>query len=220
MAEDARRRFNGDQAPALAAQAGVPERWNGRGSARFAYFADDQHFAIVAGQQEGAHVDRALAYGLTYRGDHRLVLVLPRDAAFPTLQRSAWLVSRARPRIYLHDGQRIEAVPVPSEQYTVSEVLKRLQGKTPAEELAAATTPAHLGRRSKNVAELVEWAARHPQLDPGHRKGERMALRRTEGPLTARNDGRGEGQGRYPRHRSRNRAGLGLRPCRRAVGRQ
>lgn len=160
-------------ASALAREAGGSARWQGTGSARFAYFCDDRRFVIVAGAQEREHVDLALAYGLTYRGQLPLVLVLPHDMAFPTVQRAAWLVRHARPRVLLHDGESVESTDIPSHRAAVENVIGALDGLTPAEELAKASTPKHLGPRSDDVADLVEWAARHPHLDPGHRRSQR-----------------------------------------------
>jgi hypothetical protein len=99
-----RRRSNTQTAPVLAERVGVPGLWDGHGSERFAYFSDDQRLVIVAGPQEGSHVDLAFAHGLAHRGSRRLVLILPRDRAFATLQRAPWFKADARPDVYLHDG--------------------------------------------------------------------------------------------------------------------
>jgi hypothetical protein len=99
-----RRRSNTQTAPVLAERVGVPGLWNGHGSERFAYFSDDQRLVIVTGPQEGSHVDLAFAHGLEHRGSRRLVLILPRDRAFATLQRAPWFKADARPDVYLHDG--------------------------------------------------------------------------------------------------------------------
>jgi hypothetical protein len=85
-----RRRFNAQTAPVLAERVGVPGSWNGHGSERFAYFCDDQRLVIVAGPQEGRYVDLAFAQGLEHRGSRRLVLILPQEHAFATLQRAPY----------------------------------------------------------------------------------------------------------------------------------
>jgi hypothetical protein len=94
--------FNlGEAAKGLASQVGVTEPWIGNGSDRFAYFADERRFVIVAGPQEGSYVDLAFAQGLEQRGSRRLVLILPEDHAFATLQRAPWFKAEARPDVYL-----------------------------------------------------------------------------------------------------------------------
>jgi len=74
----------------LARQAGLrrPEPWDHEGSDRFVCFTDARRFVVLAGPHEGSHVDLALAYGLTWAEGRRLVLVLPEEWAFPTLQRA------------------------------------------------------------------------------------------------------------------------------------
>jgi len=92
--------FNlGEAAKGLASQVGVTEPWSGNGSDRFAHFADERRFVIVAGPQEGSYVDLAFAQGLEQRGSRRLVLILrlrsqsPSEKARVSNQRS-WLPSR------------------------------------------------------------------------------------------------------------------------------
>ncbi len=55
--------------PQLAGQVGVTAASVGHSSPRFAYFADDQQFVVVAGAQQKSDVGLAFALGLTYRGD-------------------------------------------------------------------------------------------------------------------------------------------------------
>jgi len=165
--------FNlGEAAKGLASQVGVTEPWSGNGSDRFAYFADERRFVIVAGPQEGSHVDLAFAQGLEQRGSRRLVLILPKDHAFATLQRAPWFKAEARPDVYLHDGVTAHLCDLPAQDETV----KRLDAKhkgSPENELRKAATPAHLGARSSAVYDLVEWATKEPSLDASHRRGER-----------------------------------------------
>jgi hypothetical protein len=165
--------FNlGEAAKGLASQVGVTEPWSGNGSDRFAYFADERRFVIVAGPQEGSYVDLAFAQGLAKRGSRRLVLILPKDHAFATLQRAPWFKAEARPVVYLHDGVTAHVCDLPAQDETV----KRLDAKhkgSPEDELRKAATPAHLGARSDAVYDLVEWATKEPRLDASHRRGER-----------------------------------------------
>jgi len=149
--------------------------WAGNGSTRFAYFHSDDRFIVLAGEQEATHTDLALAYGLSYRRTgQQLVLVLPENHAFPTLQRTPWLRPEARPLVWVHNGTRARPVELPTRASTVEELTKRLpEGVDLSQELRQASAPAHLGERGTQVDALVEWATRHRLLDPGHRRGER-----------------------------------------------
>ena len=172
----ARDHFNGEVAPDLAHQVKASERTEKKGwSKRFAYFFDtDGRFVVVAGDQEAEEVDLALAYGLTYRADQRLVLVLPAGRAFPTLQRAPWLAEGARPVVHLHDGSTITArevaLPTPDETKVQA---ANVTAKTPAVELRDASMPMYLKNLDDDLVDLVEWATKDPRLDPGHRRGER-----------------------------------------------
>lgn len=185
MSTPLRKEFRERWAADLARQAGLrrPERWKKRGSDRFACFADASRFVMVAGPHEESHADLALAYGLTWAEGRRLVLVLPEDFAFPTLQRAPWLRREARPQVFTHDvqvvgasfaGGKVSAVRLPSRKATLHAFSERLKaGQTLKDELRVAATAAHFGKRSQDVAELIQWATDHHQLDPGHRKSER-----------------------------------------------
>jgi hypothetical protein len=165
--------FNlGEAAKGLASQVGVTEPWSGNGSDRFAYFADERRFVIVAGPQEGSYVDLAFAQGLAQRGSRRLVLILPKDHAFATLQRAPWFKAEARPVVYLHDGVTAHVCDLPAQDETVKRLNAKHKG-SPEDELRKAATPAHLGARSDAVYDLVEWATKEPLLDASHRRGER-----------------------------------------------
>ena len=168
-----RKSFNATTAPALAERVGVRGPWNGHGSKRFAYFFDDQRLVIVAGRQEGSHVDLAFAQGLAQCGRSRLVLILPEEHAFATLQRAPWFKADARPYVYLHDGVTTRACDFPTQDETVKRLVDAEQKKSPEVELRRAATPAHLGARSSDVYDLVEWATKELRLDASHRRGER-----------------------------------------------
>jgi hypothetical protein len=165
--------FNfGGPAKGLASQVGVTEPWRGNGSDRFAYFADERRFVIVAGPQEGSFVDLAFAQGLEQRGSRRLVLILPKDHAFAILQRAPWFKAEARPDVHLHDGVTAHACDLPTQDETVKRLNAKHKG-SPEVELRKAATPLDLGARSAAVYELVEWAAKEPLLDASHRRSER-----------------------------------------------
>jgi hypothetical protein len=178
-----RSRFNSSVAPALVAQA-VPGAAAAAGSfsSRFGFFEAADAFVIVAGIQEEDDAELALAYGLKLAGPRRLVLVLPATASFATRQRIPFLDAAAQPTLFHHDvawGQdgpvSVDPVPAQSRQAAVAALEQRLRpGQGFEEELAEAADPKHLGAdRSSAVVELVEWATKHPMLDPGHRRGER-----------------------------------------------
>lgn len=145
--------INALTAPMLAKRFGFSKGWSGHGSERFAYFFDDQRLAIVAGPQEGSHVDLALAQGLEQRGSCQLVLILPMDNPFATWQCAPWFEADARPHVHLHDGTH------GCDLQTQDETVKRLDAnhkRSPEVELRKAATLVHLGARSSAVYDLVE----------------------------------------------------------------
>jgi len=172
--QEERGTFNEAIAPRLAQDVGVATPWDGRGSTRFAYFANDTRFVVIAGDQEGDDTDLALAYGLTYRAGLNLTVVLPEKRAFSTMQRVPWFAANVGIEVWLHDGRSAREARILSKNDTVRALSTRLKtGQDLSEELRVAATPKYLGHRSSDVFELVEWATKHPLLDPGHRKGER-----------------------------------------------
>jgi hypothetical protein len=172
----AMKEFNTVTAPQLADEIGVrPHPDATRWSKRFFYGCGKRdELVIIAGDQEGEKVDLALAYGLTYRGDQPLVLVLPEDRAFPTLQRAPWLETGAPLSVYVHNGRSVnqEPQPLPKPEDTVERVAQA-SGKSPEVDLRTAMAPPHFGTLSDDMVKLVEWATKHPILDPGHRQNER-----------------------------------------------
>jgi len=167
-------RFDREIAPRLAKQIGVPKRWDGKGSDRFSYFEDDTNFVVIAGPEQGAETELALARGLTNCGSRRLVLVLPTQWSFSTMQRVPWFVDDVRPQVYLHDGNLAHEVQPRPKRDTIAALTRRLKPRQDlAHELRKAATPVHFGPRSRDVFELVEWATKDQRLDPGHRRSER-----------------------------------------------
>ncbi len=176
-----RHRFNRVVAPCLAAAA-VPgaQPEDLPASTRFAYFGTSQQLVMVGGVQEAKDSGLALAYGLTLRGTRRLTLVLPRQFVLATQQRVPFLKKPVQPDVFIHDVPLHgvytgSPVPLPSgtRDQAVGTLLSMLPGQDPHSDLTKAGTSVHFGSRSVNVAELSEWATKHPLLDPGHRKGER-----------------------------------------------
>jgi hypothetical protein len=135
---------------------------------------------IVGAQSE--HAAWALVYGLAERGSRRLVLVLPHDAAFATMQRVPWLTEESRPEIWLHKDSALQDAPAPerSRLDTIEAVRahasQKSNGAGPAGELRAASTPKYLGEQSAGVRQLVERATSHPQLDAAHNQSTRSWL--------------------------------------------
>ncbi len=97
---DERGDLNADSAARVAAAIGIPERASDGRSERFAYFADGDRFLVVAGAQEEGAVQLALAYGMAWAGERRLVLALPHEHATATRQRLPWLSEGHRPSAY------------------------------------------------------------------------------------------------------------------------
>lgn len=165
--------FNEDVAPKLAAQVGPKTPVAKPLSRRFAFFASPKQLTVVAGPQEEGWVQLALVYGLSAKGNRRLVLVLPRGHNLATRQRVPWLAEEHQPTLYEHDGVSVERLEPVSRSDTIQAHLDRLGEQSPGEELRSAATPAYLGHRRKQVAELVEWATENLFLDSAHRRQER-----------------------------------------------
>src|SRR4029077_7804054 len=67
------------------------------------FFADEHHLVVVARPDvDQTTADLALAWGLAYRGDRQLSVVLPAHRATPTLVRVPWLLPPVRvyPHVY------------------------------------------------------------------------------------------------------------------------
>lgn len=172
MAAD-QRAFNAGPAARIAAAVGVPDRSPDGQSDRFAYFADAERFLVVAGEQEGDAVQLALAYGMAWTAERRLVLALPHGQATATRQRLPWLGDGQRPELWLHDGDRVERAPALDRAGAVEALTDRLDGRSAEEEFTAAATGLHLGAGGGAVDVLVEWATRDGRLDAAHRQSER-----------------------------------------------
>jgi hypothetical protein len=157
--------FKVDVAPGLVQQLPGKLEDEHHPSKLFSYFGDSNRFVLVAGSQSG-HTGWALVNGLAERGIRRLVLVLPHDAAFATMQRIPWLTEESRPETWLHHDGALQDAPAPerSRLDTIEAVRahasKKSNGAGPARELRAASTPKYLGEQSAAVRQLVEWAHR------------------------------------------------------------
>jgi hypothetical protein len=191
-----RAEWNRQVAPKLAARLGASAPVGSGGwSKRFAYFGDEEQLVVVAGAQEGTHIELALAYGLAHRAQRKLVLVLPVGHSLATQQRAAWLDESAQPDLWHYDGDDLEQVQMPDRTATIEAFAEVLKDKSPVAELEHAYTPLHLGVNAIGVSALVEWATTHPRLDHGHRRSERawhhagqrvLSIRRVAGGLAIR----------------------------------
>ncbi len=176
-----RESFKVDVAPGLARQLPGQLTVEHHRSKVFSYFGDSNRLVLIAGAQS-EHAAWALVYGLAERESRRLVLVLPHDAAFATMQRVPWLTEESRPEIWLHQDSALQDAPVPerSRLDTIEAVRahasEKSNGAGPAGELRAASTPKYLGEQSAGVRQLVEWATSHPQLDAAHNQSTRSWL--------------------------------------------
>jgi hypothetical protein len=171
VSED-RTSFNAESAQTIATAMGIPSRSDGS-SARFSYFTDNDRFLVVAGAQEGDHVQLALAYGMTWAGTRRLVLALPADHSLATSLRLPWFREDRRPELWLHDDDGVRVAPELDRAQSVAAYVEGLAGRSPEDEFRAASRALHLGVQSGTVDVLVDWATRHDSLDAAHRQGER-----------------------------------------------
>jgi hypothetical protein len=176
-----RESFKVDVAPGLARQLPGHLKDEHHRSKVFSYFGDSNRLVLIAGAQS-EHVAWALVYGLAERESRRLVLVLPHDTAFATMQRVPWLTEDSRPEIWLHQDSALHDAPAPerSRLDTIEAVRAHASGKSngagAAGELRAASTPKYLGEQSAEVRQPVEWATSHPQLDAAHNQSTRSWL--------------------------------------------
>jgi hypothetical protein len=176
-----RESFKVDVAPGLAQQLPGQLKAEHHRSKVFSYFGDSSRLVLIAGSQPEPAA-WALVYGLAERKSRRLVLVLPHDAAFATMQRVPWLTEESRPEIWLYQDGALQDAPAPerSRLDTIKAVRayagEKSNGAGPAEELRAASAPKYLGEQSAGVSELVEWATSHPQLDAAHNQSTRSWL--------------------------------------------
>ncbi|MGY1619036.1 hypothetical protein ACI797_20025 [Geodermatophilus sp. SYSU D00691] len=143
------------------------------GSARFACFADDERYLLVAGEQEQRSVELALAYGLAWAGGRRLLLALPHDMATATQQRIPWLREAVRPKLWLHDGRHAGPAVERTPGETVDRIGDAIAGRSPEQEFRRAATALHLGERADWVADLVDRLTADARLDSAHRQNER-----------------------------------------------
>ena len=106
-------------AVAVSAAAGLPTKAfvsTQRLTTLCSFFADDDTLALVANDTgRPRDADLALAYGLAYRGDRDLAVVLPEVASDATLRRAAWIDPPVRVFSYGESGVREQPLPARAE---------------------------------------------------------------------------------------------------------
>jgi hypothetical protein len=96
------------------------------------------------------------------------------------------------PRVFTHDSRTVSPVKIPSRKAAIERVTGQLKpGSDRAEEMRVASTPKYLRGASSSLQALLDHATRHPQLDGGHRKGERNWLCRGQRVLSIQSSGQG-----------------------------
>lgn len=153
--------FANETATGLAAQVGVtaPPMTKTKGWTTHAvWFDEGDRLTGVVGPQEGRDTKFALAHGLKLAEGRPLQLVLPKEWAFPTLQRIPWLSAPVTIKTFGSDHTVTDAQP-PSREET-----QRDAGGTED------TPELHLGPAGEKVRALLEWAALHPDLMDAHRR--------------------------------------------------
>lgn len=119
------------------------------------FFADEHRMVVVArADTDQTTADLALAWGLAYRCDRQLSVVLPENCAKATLVRVPWLLPSVR--VFTHlDGVVSEPLPLTREQS-----IKALSNRT-----WDASAVAVLGDKSNWVQAVVDWASLAPGID-------------------------------------------------------
>ncbi|MCB9382881.1 MAG: hypothetical protein H6513_19515 [Acidimicrobiaceae bacterium] len=130
-----------------------PFEVKGRLSTLCSFFADDDRLLVVARphvDQSGA--DLALAWGLAYRGDRQLSVLLPEALAGPSLLRAPWFAPPVRVLTYAKDHV---AEPSPLTQSESIDHYRHWVEEAPAE----------LDEKSAWVQPLLEWLRTVPGID-------------------------------------------------------
>ncbi len=157
---DERGRFREGLAPRLGRQISPwlrPFRASSVLSRKFVFLDDGDALVVLAGGQENQNdVDRALAFGLAWQGDHDLILVLPQGKELPSLHRLAFL--KPGRRIFTHDGVGVVEQIIPARDQVSAAYSDPLQ-----------LAERELGDRGLWVQDLIAFAEEHPELRAAHR---------------------------------------------------
>ncbi|MDP8975664.1 MAG: PD-(D/E)XK nuclease family protein [Actinomycetota bacterium] len=157
---------------------------SGQGYAsRLHHLEDDDHFTIIALPQAAREFSLCLPRGLQRAGDRKLRLVLPSSEAGPAMVWSAYLRKDRRPEIWPHeDWTNAEPAELPSRAAVEAALVTHARDRTKLNddraaveaELRKSSQPLHLGpAKGRLLHNLVEWVARHQDLDAAHRQGYR-----------------------------------------------
>jgi hypothetical protein len=120
------------------------------------FFADDNQLVVVARPDISAgDCDHALAWGLAYRGDRQLSLILPAELALPTRVRAPWFLPTVR--LFTYEPGSALAEPLPM---TTQESIRAFEGRT-----WNVDEPAVLGEKSLWVQAVLDWATIAPQVE-------------------------------------------------------
>ena len=120
------------------------------------FFADDDQLVVVARADiKAKDCDLALAWGLAYRGDRELSLILPVQLALPTRVRAPWLLPPVR--VFTYEGASGVEEPPP---LTQQESIRTFAGRT-----WDVDQPAVLGDKAAWVQAVLDWTTIAPQVD-------------------------------------------------------
>lgn len=142
-------------------------RVSGKGvTTRAVWYQTPETLTGVVCECEESFTGIALARGLALReGDRTLILVLPEDWAWPTLQRLPWLTPDPAPGV-------MPTVEVYTYDHDFLPALAPTRSRRQTQRGAGGTTSAHdlyLGEAGKTVRSLADWATQNEDLDPCHR---------------------------------------------------
>lgn len=124
------------------------------------FFADEHRMVVVARSDvDQTAADLALAWGLAYRGDRQLSVVLPANRATPTRVRAPWLVPPIR--VFVYDGDEVSE-PLPMTEH---DSIESFRSRTIGQPKVAA-----LGDKSGWVQSVLDWADIAPGVEVIERK--------------------------------------------------
>jgi restriction endonuclease-like protein len=120
------------------------------------FFADEHQLVIVGcAEIKQKDADLALAWGLAYRGDRQLSLILPAQFALPTRIRLPWLLPPVR--VFTYEGAAAVEEPLPMTQ---QESIASYSGRT-----WNVDRPAVLGDKAGWVQPVLDWTTIAPRFD-------------------------------------------------------
>lgn len=125
------------------------------------FFADERRMVVVVRpDQTQTTADKALAWGLAYRGDRELDVVLPAERAWPTRVRVPWVLPTVR--VFTYEGQAV-AEPLP---LTQGQSIAAFAGRT-----HSLSDMNGLGDQKDWLRIVTDWLSGAPGLDRVERPG-------------------------------------------------